>query len=118
MVISLSYSFGQNKPNQVVAGIPVNHDEVKAGSYILPDPLEFNVGKPVRDVKSRTDKLSAELVKLLEDYLFVRMPGTPGDMSFYVFDRGTLVFNGTAIRKQVTDMMPKAGQPILHDPGY
>ena len=37
------------KPSpDVVAGIPVNYDEAKVGTYTLPDPLTLNNGKPVR----------------------------------------------------------------------
>src|SRR5215469_10053309 len=36
----------------VVAGIPVNYDEAKVGTYNLPDALALENGKPVRDEKS------------------------------------------------------------------
>ena len=36
----------------MVAGIPVNYDEAKVGTYTLPDPLKLNDGKPVRDAKT------------------------------------------------------------------
>jgi hypothetical protein len=32
-----------------IAGIPVNYDESKVGTYSLPDPLKLNNGKPVHD---------------------------------------------------------------------
>ena len=35
-----------------VAGIPVNYDESKTGTYTLADPLKLNNGKPVRDAKT------------------------------------------------------------------
>jgi hypothetical protein len=39
---------GQDPPaNDVVAGIPVNYDESKVGTYTLPDPLLLLNGKQV-----------------------------------------------------------------------
>ena len=40
----------------VVAGIPVNYDEAKVGTYTLPDPLKFDDGKPVKTAKEWTEK--------------------------------------------------------------
>ena len=39
-----------------VAGIPVNYDEAKVGTYTLPDPLKLNDGKAVRNAKTWWDK--------------------------------------------------------------
>ena len=86
----------------VVAGIPVNYDEAKVGNYVLPDVLRLKNGKKVNDAKTWTEKRRPEIVKLFEEFQFGKMPGRPSDMSFNVFDKGTLTFNGKAIRKQVT----------------
>lgn len=102
IVASWSDSYGQNAPNKVVAGIPVNYDEALVGTYTLPDALVLLNGQPVKDAKTWTGKRRPEIVRLFEDYQFGRMPGKPKDMSFNVFDKGTPVFDGKAIRKQVT----------------
>ena len=39
----------QPAPPSVVAGIPVNYDESKVGTYTLPDPLVTANGARVRD---------------------------------------------------------------------
>ena len=41
-------------------------------------------------------------MKLVEENQFGIAPGKPADMHFKVFDKGTPVFEGKAIRKQVT----------------
>jgi hypothetical protein len=45
-----------------VAGIPVNYDEAKVGSYTLPDPLVLNNGKRVRSAKEWFGKRRPEIV--------------------------------------------------------
>ena len=86
----------------VIAGIPVNYDESKVGSYTLPDPLTLANGKPVRDAKTWTAKRRPEIVRLFEENEYGRAPGRPKDMTFDVFDKGTPAFDGKATRRQVT----------------
>lgn len=86
----------------VVAGIPVNYDEDKVGNYTLPDALTLSNGKKVTDSKTWTNQRRPEIVKLFEEYQYGKAPGKPAEQHFNVFDKGTPVFNGTAIRKQVT----------------
>lgn len=86
----------------MVAGIPVNYDEAKVGTYTLPDPLTLKNGKKVTDKQTWLSQRRPEIVKLFETYQFGKMPGKPADMSFNVFDKGTPVFDGRVIRKQIT----------------
>ncbi len=89
-------------PASVVAGIPVNYDEAKVGTYTLPDVLTLANGKKVTDKQTWLKQRRPEVVKLFESYQFGKMPGKPADMSFNVFDKGTSVFDGRVVRKQVT----------------
>lgn len=102
-------SYGQATPARpekplpsVVAGIPVNYDQAKVGTYTLPDPLKLENGKPVRDAKTWFTKRRPQIVKLYEEDQYGRAPARPKDMSFDVFDKGTPAFDGKALRKQVT----------------
>jgi hypothetical protein len=88
--------------NRVVAGIPVNYDEALVGTYTLPDLLTMQNGKKVKTANDWIKKRRPEIVKLLEEYEYGKAPGVPKDMTFNVFDKGTPVFDGKAIRKQVT----------------
>src|SRR5579863_2589717 len=96
-------------PPSEVAGIPVNYDEAKVGSYTLPDPLTLANGQPVRDAKTWTEKRRPEIVRLFEENEYGRAPGRPqvrstgrpAGMKFDVFDPGTPAFDGKAIRRQV-----------------
>ena len=92
----------QNAPRTEVAGIPVNNDESRVGTYTLPDPLIFADGKPVRDAKAWTDKRRPEIVRLFEENQFGRSPGRPKGMSFDVFEKAGSAFDGQAERRQVT----------------
>jgi hypothetical protein len=85
----------QTAPRSEVAGIPVNYDEAKVGSYTLPD-----LG--ARDAKTWNDKRRPEIVRLFEENEYGRAPGRPKDMSFDVFDKGTPAMGGKALRKQIT----------------
>jgi hypothetical protein len=96
------------KPSpDVVAGIPVNYDEAKVGTYSLPDPLRLNNGKPVRDAKTWYSKRRPEIVEMFETQQYGRAPGRPADESFEIVDKGTPALNGKAIRKQVTIYLNK-----------
>ena len=92
----------EKAPPSEVAGIPVNYDEAKVGTYTLPDPLVLANGKPVRDAKTWNEKRRPEIVRLFEENQYGRAPGRPADMIFDVFDKGTPAFDGKAIRRQVT----------------
>ena len=92
----------QNSPPTNVAGIPVNYDESRVGTYTLPDPLMLAEGRKVRDANEWYKKRRPEIVRLFEENQFGRSPGRPADMSFDVFDKDTPALDGKAIRRQVT----------------
>lgn len=107
LLASLSVlAFAQNPPatppRTEVAGIHVNYDESRVGSYTLPDPLVLADGKPVRDAGTWTGKRRPELVRLFEENEYGRAPERPAGMTFDVFDKGTPAFDGRATRRQVT----------------
>lgn len=98
----VTHSQTQNAPRTEVAGIPVNYDESRVGTYILPDPLKLADGKSVRDAKTWFQKRRPEIVRLFEQNQFGRSPGRPSGMNFDVFDKGTPALDGKALRRQVT----------------
>src|ERR1700755_2037068 len=97
----------QKPAPDVVAGIPVNYDEAKVGTYTLHDPLKLNDGKSVSDAKTWYAKRRPEIVTMFETQQYGRAPGRPADESFEVTDKGTAALNGKAIRKQVTIYLSK-----------
>jgi hypothetical protein len=104
MTLSACAAMGQadKPPAPLVAGIPVNYEEARVGTYTLPDPLLLANGKPVRDAKTWNEKRRAEIVRLFEENQYGRSPGRPSAMSFDVFDKGTPAFDGKGTRRQVT----------------
>ena len=102
LAVGAAMAQADRPPAAVVAGIPVNYDEAKVGTYTLPDPLLLADGKPVRDAKTWNEKRRAEIVRLFEENQYGRAPGRPAAMSFDVFDKGTPALDGKAIRRQVT----------------
>lgn len=92
---------------EVVAGIPVNYDEAKVGTYALAAPLKFDDGKPVKTAKDWMEKRRPQIEALFETQQFGKAPGRPADETFDVFDTGTTALYGQAIRKQVTIFLDK-----------
>lgn len=97
----LSVSAQKEKLARAVAGFPVNYEEDSVGTYVLPDVMAMRSGQKVSDAKTWTEKRRPELVKLFEDEQFGSVPPRPAGMRFDVFDKGTTVLNGKAVRKQV-----------------
>lgn len=99
----------------VVAGIPVNYDQSKVGTYTLPDALKLDDGKEVRDAKTWYKKRRPEIVRLFETQQYGIAPGRPADESFEVVDKGTPALNGTAIRKEIDIHLSKdLSWPVIH----
>ena len=105
----------EKAPPSVVAGIPVNYDESKVGTYTLPDPLVLKNGKPVRDAKTWFTQRRPEILEMLTTQQFGRAPGRPADESFEVTDKGTAALDGKAIRKQITiQLLKDPAAPQIH----
>ena len=99
----------------VVAGIPVNYDESKTGTYTLPDPLILNNGKQVRDAKTWNEKRRPEIVAMFETQQYGRAPGRPANESFAVIEQAMPALEGKALRKQVTISLSKdPSWPKIH----
>jgi len=94
-------------PSTMIAGIPVNYDESKVGTYTLPDALTLANGKPVRDAKTWMQKRRPEIAKLFATEQYGVAPGRPADESFEVVEQGAPALDGKAIRKQVTIHLSK-----------
>jgi hypothetical protein len=102
LIVMPHKTFCQPTSPAKVAGIPVNYDEANVGTYTLPDPLTMKNGKKVTDTSTWLKKRRPEIVQLFEEIQFGKAPAKPSTLSFNVFDKGTPVFDGKAIRKQVT----------------
>lgn len=101
-------------PPAVVAGISVNYDQLKVGTYTLADPLRLDDGKPVRDTKTWWTKRRPQIVRLFETEQYGIAPGRPKDESFDVVERGT-AFDGKAMRRQVVISFSKdPSWPKIH----
>jgi len=100
-LLFLSFAgFSQNK-NQVVAGIPVNYDEDKVGTYTLPDPLVMQNGEKVSTAETWIKKRRPEILELYKSEQFGKCPKR-NHTGFKVIEADSPAFNNKAIRKQVT----------------
>ena len=97
----VSFSLQSQNIPELVAGIPVNYDETQTGDYKLPDPLLLQNGESVSTVECWFKKRRPEIMRFYETEQFGKCPERiPRDV--HVFDSGTPVFDGKAVRKQVT----------------
>ncbi len=100
MLVLIIFSYSAFSQNEMVAGIPVNYDEAKTGTYTLPDPLILQNGKKVDDAKTWIKKRRPEILELYKSEQFGKRPSCK-HTSYSVFETGS-AFNNTAVRKQVT----------------
>jgi len=97
-----------------IAGIPVNYDENKVGTYTLPDPLVMLNGEVVKDAKTWA-KRRPEIVHFFETQQFGVTPGRPKGESFEVIEKGTAALDGKAIRKRVDiHLNADKSAPVIH----
>ncbi|QRR04030.1 acetylxylan esterase [Dyadobacter sandarakinus] len=89
-----------NRPT-VVAGIPVNYSEDSTGTYVLPDLLKCSDGQMVTSAKMWTEKRRPELLKMVEETQFGKMPPAPGKVRASLLEKETIALQGKAIRRQV-----------------
>jgi len=100
LILLFNKGFGQDARTEV-AGIPINYDESKVPSYTLPDPLILKNGKKIKDPEVWFNQRRPEILSLFETDQFGKVPDRQ-NISFDVFEKGKTVYNGKAIRKQVT----------------
>jgi hypothetical protein len=84
----------------MVAGIPVNYDEAKVGSYTLPEPLVAQDGTAIRTAAQWAHKRRPELLRLFETQQFGVAPPAPR-IAATETEPATLALGGKALRRQV-----------------
>ncbi len=100
-------------PDDEREGIKINYTEARVPRYTLPDPLTLRNGEKVSDIQTWNEQRRPEIVRLFEENQFGRALGNPQNVSFTVFDKGTSVFEGKALRKQVSIHFGKGPQADL-----
>ncbi|MBP6025556.1 glucuronyl esterase domain-containing protein [Ferruginibacter sp.] len=80
------------------AGFPINYNEDSVGNYTLPEIFT----NKAETIQSWNTTRRSQLLKLFETIEYGKMPAKPADLHFNVFEKGTRILNGKAIRKQVT----------------
>lgn len=98
MVVTLSAFCQKDKLPKLSAGFPINYEEDSVGTYALPDLFS----NKRETAKTWNEKRRPQLLKLFEEIEYGKMPGRPPELHFNVFEKGTPVLNGKAIRKQVS----------------
>lgn len=101
LIFSTAIAQTENLP-KTSAGFPINYKEDSVGNYVLPDLLTLSNGQPVKDASTWNRTRKPELLKLIAENEYGKVPDAPQSLRYNLFDKGTPAFNGKAIRKQVT----------------
>ncbi len=80
------------------AGFPINYEEDSVGNYSLPEIFTSKAAT----IQSWNTTRRPQLLQLFEEIEYGKAPAKPAGQHFNVFEKGTRVLNGKAIRKQVT----------------
>lgn len=84
-----------------VAGIPVNYDEAKTGTWQLPDLMTLENGDTVTNTSDWIQKRRPEIIRLYETEQYGKAPERI-KQRVNLFEPGTPAREGKAVRKQVT----------------
>jgi hypothetical protein len=78
-----------------------SYDEAKVPAYVLPDPLVFADGTPVRTAADWAGRRRAEVLRLFEEHVYGESPGPPAGMRSEVVESDPKALGGLATRRQV-----------------
>lgn len=91
-----------------------NYDESKVGTYILPDPLVLQSGKPVTSAKTWMNKRRPEILKLYLEDIYGHSPARIPKMKFDVWDTDHHALDGKGVRKQIDISFSGDTTPVFH----
>ncbi len=101
---------GTPRPKQDAKGNPIryaatghasNYDEAKVGSFVLPDPLVLQNGKPVKDAATWNTVRRPELIALYEREIFGAVPARAPKVRADVVATEVGALGGKAVRKHL-----------------
>jgi len=93
---------------------PVNYDESKVPPYILPDPLVLPNGKPVRTPQQWWTQRRPELLHLLEDSMYGRIPDHTPSVHWTVTSTANSTVSGTeAVTQKLTGHVDNSADPAI-----
>lgn len=78
----------------------VNYDEGKVPRYVLPDPLVFDNGRPVR-TKGQWKRRRAEIMESFRSQMFGREPAAPAHLAYEITKTVPDIFDGLATMNEV-----------------
>lgn len=86
----------------LAASEETNYDESKVPDYTLPDPLTLKDGTRVTDADMWRERRRPEILKLFEDQMYGKVPGTLRDITYEVTSVDSESLGGVAERKEVS----------------
>jgi hypothetical protein len=101
-------------PDGMIANIPVNYTEARAGNYVLPDVLKMFDGTPVTDAKMWTEKRRPELLKYYQTQIYGQIPATAPKVSWEIVNTDPQALNGKAVMRTLAGHMGGPGGPLFN----
>ena len=77
-----------------------NYDEAKVPAYELPDPLQFDDGREVRNARQWEKKRRPQVLEVFAQEMYGHMPARPEGLHFSTISEET-VYAGLGLRKVV-----------------
>lgn len=87
----------------------INQDESKVAPYTLPNPLVFNNGRTVRNVREWTRHRRSEILEIFASEMYGHIPERPEGLHFATM-KEEIVFDGKAVRRIERIYLDRAGQ--------
>ena len=89
-----------------------NYNESNIPEFVLPEPLQLQNGKKVKNAQMWAEKRRPEILSLFEENVYGKIPGELNISSFEVIETSDNAFNNQAIRKQVLLKFKKQGKEL------
>ena len=86
------------------------YDQAQVPAFNLPDPLTLLDGTPVTDAETWTKRRRPEILKLFEQHVYGKTPGTLPEMRFEVTSVDTGALAGRATRKEISIHLANRGR--------
>jgi len=86
----------------LAASEETNYDEARIPDYTLPDPLILEDGTRVTDADTWRERRRPEILKLFEDQMYGKVPGTLKNITFEVTSVDSESLGGVAERKEIS----------------
>jgi len=92
---------------------PTHTDESKVPEYVLPDPLTFPDGTPVKSADDWFQKRRPQILQDFEQEIYGKSPPAPETVTFKVLSEKQDALDGMAIRREIAVTLVEKPEPVV-----